>query len=186
MLHLASSLTPNSLSIFDEFLSFGFNFNNSVYISTTGMVMDSHGYQGSPLVFNQQSPTILKNLTQFNLNTSQIQFLQCSKSLVVQSATIESQSNTIIEGSLHPNIHKNHSTWVRAQDLNFIPQDSTLLGSDLVGKIAIFCVFTYIDYTSGPTSWLISRSAGTHGVVWMSKKLNNFVIHRRLTMPADT
>ncbi|KAJ7868157.1 hypothetical protein B0H13DRAFT_1897248 [Mycena leptocephala] len=83
--------------------------NNSVVISTTNLVVDS-----------EDSP----------LNISQIQFFQCSKSLVPQSAKIDAQSNTIYNLSLSPNIHKNHSTWKAAVDTT--PQDSTLTGGNLI------------------------------------------------------
>ncbi|KAJ7364540.1 hypothetical protein DFH08DRAFT_1016976 [Mycena albidolilacea] len=132
----SQSLLPNTLSIFDGF-SYERNQNDSVYLSTTTIVVDSQGNQGSPLIFNQQSLPILKNLTKFDLNSSQIQFLQCSKSLVPQSATIDSQSNTIISGSLSPNLHKNQSTWVPAADLNFITHNATLLGGDLVRELIV-------------------------------------------------
>ncbi|KAJ7875789.1 hypothetical protein B0H13DRAFT_1893953 [Mycena leptocephala] len=128
------SLIPNTLSIFSEFAydpTVPINLNDSIYISTTTPVVDSQGHRGSPLIFNHQTHPILKNLTTFNLNSSQIQFFQCSKSLVAQTVGINSQSNTIISGSLYPNIYKNHSTWVPAGNLDFTPQNSTLLGDNL-------------------------------------------------------
>jgi hypothetical protein len=94
--------------------------------------VDSENHQGSPLILGDQPLSTLKNLTEFNLHISQIQGLQCSKSLVAQSGTIDMQSNILISGSLYPTLHKKHSTWVAAADLDFSPQDSTLMGSDLV------------------------------------------------------
>jgi hypothetical protein len=129
ILHAAELLGPNVLAIFDGIIA---KPNNSIYVSTTNIVVDSEGHQGSPLIFSDQSLLISKNLTSFNFNFSQIQVLQCSKSLVAQSGTIDTQSNILTDGSLYPNLHKNHSTWVAAADMDFSSRDSTLMGSDLV------------------------------------------------------
>jgi hypothetical protein len=106
--------------------------DSSIYMYTTATVVDSQGQQGSPLIFSQQSPAVL-NLTGINVKSSQIQFLQCFKSPeVAQSAMIDTQSNTIVAGSLDPDIHRNYSTWVSAAELLAPPQYSTLLGGYLV------------------------------------------------------
>ncbi|KAJ6526394.1 hypothetical protein B0H19DRAFT_1084493 [Mycena capillaripes] len=127
--------SPNALLVFDGFRAELGGLNNSIYISTTSIVVDSEDHQGSPLILRDQPLSTLKDLTEFNLNISQIQVLQCSKSLVAQSGTIDMQSNTLISGSLYPNLYKNNSTWVAAANLDFSPQDSTLMGSDLWSEI---------------------------------------------------
>ncbi|KAF7376809.1 hypothetical protein MSAN_00098300 [Mycena sanguinolenta] len=126
-----SSLFSNALSIYD---AYGFGMtdnNNSIYLSTTAVVVDSQGNLGSPLIFAQQPPGIFRNLTNFNLSSSQIQFLKCSKSIVPQSATIDATSNIVLDGTLRPDIYKNHSTWISAAELDFAPKSSTLVGSGL-------------------------------------------------------
>ncbi|KAJ6474834.1 hypothetical protein C8R45DRAFT_1010680 [Mycena sanguinolenta] len=122
--------SPNEISI----IATGDN-DNSIYMYTTATVVDSQGQQGSPLILAQQSPAVL-NLTGINVKSSQIQFLQCFKSSeVTQSAMVDTQSNTIIAGSLNPNMHKNYSAWVSAAELLAPPQDSTLLGSYLWSRM---------------------------------------------------
>lgn len=176
MLLSAPSLIPNTLSIFGEFAydrTVPINLNDSIYISTTTPVVDSQGHHGSPLIFNHQTHPILKNLTTFNINSSQIQFFQCSKSLVTQTVGINSQSNTIISGSLYPNIYKNHSTWVPAGNLDFTPQNSTLLGDNLVRESHFLGFYSYTYYVSGQKCWatVLTCTCG-HGMVWMSKRYN--------------
>ncbi|KAF7377889.1 hypothetical protein MSAN_00212600 [Mycena sanguinolenta] len=125
-----TALLPNSLSIYA-----GAGHNNSIYLSTTTVVVDSQGNLGAPIIFAQQPTAIFKNLTESNLNSSQIQFLKCSKLIVPQSATVDATSNNILDGSLCPNIYKNHSTWVPAAELNFASESSTLVGSGLWSEI---------------------------------------------------
>ncbi|KAJ7210336.1 hypothetical protein GGX14DRAFT_565541 [Mycena pura] len=105
--------------------------NNSLSILTTIAISNSEGHQGSPILFDQQSQSAVQNLTQLNLNSSQFELLQCSQSLVAQTGVISAQSNTIISGSLYPDIHKTQSTWISGLELDFISQDSSLLGDDL-------------------------------------------------------
>jgi len=47
------------------------NTNNSLFILTTIVISDSEGYQGYPILFDQQSHSVIQNLTQLNLNISQ-------------------------------------------------------------------------------------------------------------------
>ncbi|KAJ7187469.1 hypothetical protein GGX14DRAFT_485502 [Mycena pura] len=101
--------------------------NNSLIMLSTIAISDSEGHQGSPILFDQQSHSVIQNLTQLNLNISQLELFQCSKSLVAQTGLISAQSNTIINGSLYPDI----------RELDFTPQDSSLLGDDLVGGLVV-------------------------------------------------
>ncbi|KAF7330652.1 hypothetical protein MSAN_02450400 [Mycena sanguinolenta] len=116
------SVLPNEVSIIN-------NNDNSIYMYTTATVVDSHGAQGSPFIFSQQSPSFLQNITGINLKTSQIQFLQCFKSSVAQSGVIDSQSNAIAAGSLYPNIQENYSAWILASEVVAPAQSSSLLDS---------------------------------------------------------
>ncbi|KAJ7901395.1 hypothetical protein B0H13DRAFT_1883072 [Mycena leptocephala] len=111
----SSSLTPYS----------------SIIIFFPKVVVDSEGLQGSPIILNNQSPLLQENITNWNLNISQIQFLRCSKSLVSQSGIIDTQSNNLNSPFLYPSIYKNSSRWIASMDMTFEPQDSTLLGSDV-------------------------------------------------------
>jgi hypothetical protein len=142
-----------------------------VVISTTNIVVDSIGHQGFPLIFTDQSPSVLKNITEDNLNVSQIQFLLCSKALVSQSGTLDTQSNTLYNGTLHPNIHKNYSKWMAAADMNLSPQNSTLLGGDLVRKIS-FHAYYYSCHQSGQIFLLTTlQKSPTAGELWTSKEM---------------
>ncbi|KAJ6525232.1 hypothetical protein DFH09DRAFT_1095708 [Mycena vulgaris] len=125
----------NTLSVIQRpFSEFVIQPNNSIVIYTTNMVVDSDGNQGSPVFLNSQPTSILQTVTDANLSITQFQFLQCSKTLVSQSGTIDAQSNTL-SSSLHPIIYKNYSHWIASMDMNFTSEDSTLLGSDLWSDI---------------------------------------------------
>jgi hypothetical protein len=99
---------------------------NSIVIYTTSPVVDSDGRQESRLIFSNE----LKNA--LNLNITGIQSLQCSRSLVPQVGTIDTQVNILDSSTLHPKTYKIYSYWMSASDMNFSSPDSTLLGSDLV------------------------------------------------------
>ncbi|KAJ7193131.1 hypothetical protein GGX14DRAFT_593206 [Mycena pura] len=120
----AENLIPNTLLVY-------WTTNNSLFILTTIAISDSGGHQGSPILFDQQSHSVIQNLTLLNLNISQLGLFRCSKSLVTQTGLISAQSNTIIDGSLYPDIHKTQSTWISGLELDFTSQDSSLLGDDL-------------------------------------------------------
>ncbi|KAJ7191489.1 hypothetical protein GGX14DRAFT_600487 [Mycena pura] len=123
----SDALLPNTVSVYPLGSP-----NNSLVMWTTIAISDSEGHQGSPILFDQQSHSVLQNLTQLNLNISQLELFRCSKSLVAQTGLISAQSNTIVNGSLYPDIHKTQSIWVPGLELDFISQGSSLLGNDLI------------------------------------------------------
>ncbi|KAJ6557620.1 hypothetical protein B0H19DRAFT_1070260 [Mycena capillaripes] len=102
---------------------------NSIVIYTTNPVVDSDGHQKYRLIFSNELKN--ENTVSLNLSVTGIQFLQCSRSLVPQLGTIDTQVNTLDSSSLHPDIHKSRSYWMSASHMNFTSQDSTLLESDL-------------------------------------------------------
>ncbi|KAJ6602731.1 hypothetical protein DFH09DRAFT_1125418, partial [Mycena vulgaris] len=108
---------------------------NSIIIYTTNVVIDSEGHQGSPIVLEEQYPSLSGEMVPLNLGISQIQFLQCSKSLVPQFGTVDTQFNTLNSASLQPSLHKNNSKWTTSVNLDFTPQDSSLLGGNLWSDI---------------------------------------------------
>ncbi|KAF8186112.1 hypothetical protein K438DRAFT_1836054 [Mycena galopus ATCC 62051] len=116
-------LVPNVVSVID-------NIGDSIYMYTTATIVDSQGHEGSPVIFNQDSLAAQNLTTGFHLNVSQIQFLQCFKSLVAQSGMINTQSNTITPGSLYPSIKNDYSRWLSAPEVLVPSPTSTLLGSD--------------------------------------------------------
>ncbi|KAJ7192329.1 hypothetical protein GGX14DRAFT_595892 [Mycena pura] len=118
-------LVPNTISVYPLDST-----NNSLTMLSTIAISDSDGHQGSPILLDQQPPSVLQNLTRLNLNISQLELLQCSKSLVAQTGLISARSNTIINDSLYPDTHKTQSTWISGLQLDFSPQDSSLLGDD--------------------------------------------------------
>ncbi|KAJ7189508.1 hypothetical protein GGX14DRAFT_609220 [Mycena pura] len=124
----SDDLVPNTVSF--KLLPPG-STDNSLTMFSTIAISDSEDQQGSPILFNQQSHSVLQNLKQLNLNISQLEVLQCSNSLVAQTGLISTQSNTIINGSLYPDTHKTQSTWISGLELDFVSQDSSLLGDDL-------------------------------------------------------
>ncbi|KAJ7217259.1 hypothetical protein GGX14DRAFT_541785 [Mycena pura] len=130
--------------------------NNSLSILTTIAISDSEGHQGSPILFDQQSQSAVQNLTQLNLNSSQFELLQCSQSLVAQTGVISAQSNTIISGSLYPDIHKTQSTWISGLELDFISQDSSLLGDDLWSAMFEAGYSNEIDLRVAQSEYLMS------------------------------
>jgi hypothetical protein len=102
--------------------------NNSVILYTTNDVVDYHGQKGSPVT--------LKEPMGPNATVSQLQFLQCSKSLVNQYGTVDIQSRRLDPASLQPSIYKTHSTWQKYKKSAVIPSDDTLIGSSIVSVFA--------------------------------------------------
>lgn len=100
------------------------SFNNSIILYTTNDVIDSHGQKGSPVT--------LKEPMGPNATVSQLQFLQCSKSLITQRGTVGIPSRTLDPSSLQPSIYKTHSTWQKYKKSAVIPSDDTLIGSSIV------------------------------------------------------
>jgi hypothetical protein len=129
-------LAPNIFSVLLDEDSEGellfSNYSNSVLVYTTAVVNDSENQQASPVILQEQAPSVIKNIKQLNMTVTQMQFLQCSKSVVQQTGALQSQSNTLNGSSIYPGIYKTSSRWTAAADLDLLPQDSTLLGSSLV------------------------------------------------------
>ncbi|KAJ7142615.1 hypothetical protein C8R44DRAFT_725953 [Mycena epipterygia] len=122
----------NILYILGGFFS-GFQLpKNSIILYTPNIVVDSEGQTGSPLRFEPVNNTDAFNST---ATITQLQFLQCSKSLIHQSGTVDSQSRILKTSSLSPNIYKTSSKWALFDDIEFDSQDSTMLGSDLWSDI---------------------------------------------------
>ncbi|KAJ7210691.1 hypothetical protein GGX14DRAFT_394336 [Mycena pura] len=131
-------LAPNTLSLYSSNPGDATtlaNLNDSFYIYTTATILDSEGHQGSPLIFEQQSLSVIQKLTDWHVYSSQLQILRCSKTLVAQIGVISTHSNTIVNGTLYPDIHKNQSTWLSGLELEFSSPDSSLLGDDLFSAI---------------------------------------------------
>ncbi|KAJ7692693.1 hypothetical protein B0H17DRAFT_1132929 [Mycena rosella] len=97
--------------------------NNSIILYTTRDVLDSTGKRGPSLKLNQHSYTGDPIIP--------MQCLQCSKSLVPQSGTVTSPSRQLNASSLYPSIYKTQSLWRPSPLIDFSPQDSTLVGSDV-------------------------------------------------------
>jgi hypothetical protein len=116
LLLYAPNLFPEHSATLDLGLS------NSIIVYTTNHVLDSYGNMGGVVAVN--SP-----LT----NTSHIQFLQCSKSLIKQKARVETGSSKILQASLEPVLQKNHSKWhMYGGVLVETPDDSTLIEGNAV------------------------------------------------------
>ncbi|KAJ7202372.1 hypothetical protein GGX14DRAFT_654311 [Mycena pura] len=97
--------------------------NNSIIIYTTRDVLDSTGQKAPPLRLNVQN--------YFGGPIISGRCLQCSKSLVPQTATVTSPSCTLDVSSLRPNTYKTQSNWRPSPQMDFRPQDLTLVGSDV-------------------------------------------------------
>ncbi|KAJ7499792.1 hypothetical protein FB451DRAFT_1206607 [Mycena latifolia] len=74
--------------------------NSSVILYTPNTVIDSHQHKGDSV--------ILKHPMGPNSTISQLQFLQCSRTLVSQQGTIDSGSGLLNGLSLQPNFFKTH------------------------------------------------------------------------------
>jgi hypothetical protein len=98
--------------------------NNSIVLYTSNDVVDSHGKKGSPVT--------LKEPMGPNTTVSQLQFLQCSNSLVHQRGTVNSQSRKLDPSSLQPSIYKTQSHWQRYDNSLSSSTDETLIGSNMV------------------------------------------------------
>ncbi|KAJ7925476.1 hypothetical protein B0H13DRAFT_1863125 [Mycena leptocephala] len=97
--------------------------NNSIVLYTPNDVVDSHGQRGSPVT--------LKKPMGPNATISQLQFLQCSKSLVHQRGTVNTRSRKLDPSSLQPSIYKTHSNWQRYDESLSLSADDTLIGSNM-------------------------------------------------------
>jgi hypothetical protein len=104
------------------------NHSNSVILLTTSTVVDSEGHHGAPITID---PAVMDQMG-FRPRITQLQLLQCSKSLVTQLGTINSQFNTLNSSSLCPPTFKTFSKWKKSTEMTFSARDATLLGSDLV------------------------------------------------------
>jgi hypothetical protein len=100
--------------------------NYSIILFTPNVVLDSQDHQGLPVTLAKSTGS------SSNIQISQVQFLECTKSLVDQSGTVDTEFRTLNEASLQPNIFKTNSTWTASTSMILGPQDSTLLGGDLV------------------------------------------------------
>jgi hypothetical protein len=118
--------------------------NNSVFLYTTLEVLDSAQSKGPPLVFNMSKSN--EDFVKTQIKPGQC--LRCSKSLVPQSAIIDSQTRQLKNSSLYPPVYKTLSTWRPSEDLDFHPEDTTLLGSDLV--CYLICTDQDWCFSSGP------------------------------------
>jgi hypothetical protein len=112
--------------------------NNSIILYTTNDIVDSYGQKGSPVT--------LKEPMGPNSTVSQLQFLQCSKSLVHQRGTADSRSRKLDPSSVHPSIHKTQSSWWRYDNSTIIPPDDTLIGSYFVCASTIVSSLVPIKY----------------------------------------
>ncbi|KAF7375766.1 hypothetical protein MSAN_00466200 [Mycena sanguinolenta] len=97
---------------------------NSIVIWTTLEVLDSYGNTGNPVMVNGAKD---KN----NATINHIQVLQCSKSTVAQSVVIDTETGIVNDSPIYPDIYNGQSRWQSRLDMNFTPQDSTLLGGDV-------------------------------------------------------
>lgn len=77
-------------------------------------------------------PSTLKKPMGPNATISQLQFLQCAKSLVHQQGTVNTQSRKLDPSSLQPSIYKTISNWQKYDNLLSLSTDETLIGSNMV------------------------------------------------------
>lgn len=90
---------------------------DSIIVYTQNSVLDSESKTGPQVVLNA--------------NVS-LQFIQCSKSLVTQTAQVNIDSGVIVPESLNPTIQKTHSKWQTYDTLQRSANGTTLLASDYV------------------------------------------------------
>ncbi|KAJ7488819.1 hypothetical protein FB451DRAFT_678936 [Mycena latifolia] len=84
-----------------------------------------------------------------NSTISQLHFLQCSRTLVPQQGTIDSQSGQLNGLSLEPNVFKTHSMWNPYEDIDLHPsQQETLLDSSMWPNV-LFGLQSDIGETAG-------------------------------------
>ncbi|KAJ7654869.1 hypothetical protein B0H14DRAFT_1126242 [Mycena olivaceomarginata] len=119
----------NVLSIGPNLILMDSALNNSIVLYTTNDVVDSHGKKGSPVT--------LKKPMGPNATVSQLQFLLCSKSLVHQHGTVNTQSRKLDPSSLQPSIYKTHSNWQSYNNLLSLSADESLIGSNLSSDFVI-------------------------------------------------
>ncbi|KAJ6472517.1 hypothetical protein C8R45DRAFT_1013222 [Mycena sanguinolenta] len=101
---------------------------DSVILYTTLEVQDSSGSTGNPVMVNGA-----RDLNNTTIN--QLQVLQCSKSVVAQSAFVDTETTRVNGSSIYPDIYKTVSTWESFMNLNLTTDNSTLLGSSVWAEI---------------------------------------------------
>ncbi|KAJ7649984.1 hypothetical protein FB45DRAFT_1017396 [Roridomyces roridus] len=76
-----------------------FPYNGSIMLYITNKVIDSHGNTSSPVLLGDTSPV------------PQIQFMECTRFLISQSAQVDPAARTLIESSLEPAVDRTSSQW---------------------------------------------------------------------------
>jgi hypothetical protein len=108
LMDIGASIPPNTPAL-----------SSSIILYTPNIVIDSDGRTGFPVHLP---------------NISNIQILQCSRTLVSQHAEIDIASNALIPLSLKPPIQKQSSRWhIYKADQTDTLNSSSLLESDSVG-----------------------------------------------------
>ncbi|KAJ7123473.1 hypothetical protein C8R44DRAFT_783855 [Mycena epipterygia] len=95
----------------------GTDFTSSIRLYSTIPIVDSDNNEGSSVELNPP----------MNTSVSSVQLLQCSQSLVSQTAVVDSQSRQIIPGTVSPEIEKASSMWLPylIQKLNLRPTNQS-------------------------------------------------------------
>jgi hypothetical protein len=99
--------------------------SDSIIGYTTNKLLDSNQGTGFPVL-----PRKGDNSTVYNF-----QLFRCSRVLVQQYATLDTETGKIIPSSLHPNLQKNHSSWHLYNSSSDNDNSGTLIGGDSVGCI---------------------------------------------------
>jgi hypothetical protein len=98
----------------------------SVILYTTSTILDSEGQTGSPIALTEGT---------VNPNIPGLQFLQCARTLVSQTAIVEAGSRTVIPSTMNPPLYKNTSKWEEYTTSVSNNTNTTLLGGDFVSNL---------------------------------------------------
>ncbi|KAJ7751923.1 hypothetical protein DFH07DRAFT_825880 [Mycena maculata] len=133
--------------IYNNEFNGGFLLENSIVLYTPNVVLDSEGQTGFPVELEPETGN--------SSTITQLQFLQCSNSLVPQSGTVDTQSRILAGPSLRPSIYRTQSEWVSSADLEFESPNSTLLGGDLWSELLTADTLAISNNSSNPEGFLM-------------------------------
>ncbi|KAJ7200853.1 hypothetical protein GGX14DRAFT_571857 [Mycena pura] len=72
-----------------------------------------------------------------NGSVTQVQFMECSRALVLQEGIVDGETGLLFGPSLQPSIYKTYSSWQSYTDVPIPVGDSTLLGSTAWSEIIL-------------------------------------------------
>ncbi|KAJ7207741.1 hypothetical protein C8J57DRAFT_1258031 [Mycena rebaudengoi] len=132
--------------------------SDSIIGYTTNKLLDSNQGTGFPVL-----PRKGDNSTVYNF-----QLFRCSRVLVQQYATLDTETGKIIPSSLHPNLQKNHSSWHLYNSSSDNDNSGTLIGGDsgeFIVETGDLFLMSQLGLT--PVDQTMSNQTGTNRTLYL-------------------